>query len=60
MNKNIGGQFSYDTLARLHRPTDPVALKAEVIRMRNNGLRPVDISFHLRLSLPQVLEMLRA
>jgi hypothetical protein len=60
MTRNIPGVVRYDLLAQLNRPTDRTALRAEVVRMRSTGLRPVDISFHLRLSLSQVLEMLRA
>jgi hypothetical protein len=59
--KSIGGALRYDLLAQLHRPTDPTALQIEVRRLAGEQrLSPSDISVALRLSLPQVREMLSA
>lgn len=55
----IGGVMDYRVLARLHRPTDPAALNAELSRLRATGLTPADISVALGLALPAVHEGLR-
>lgn len=58
---SIGGVLRYDLLAQLHRPADPVDLQAEVRRLAGEQrLTAADISIALRLSLPQVREMLAA
>jgi len=57
--RSIGGPLRYDLLAQQHRPTEPAALQAEVRRLANEQrLSASDISVALRLSLPQVREML--
>jgi hypothetical protein len=49
---NIGGTLgmsAYAQLAQLHRPTDPVALAAEIRRLHISGLTARDIAVALRL-----------
>jgi hypothetical protein len=50
---------SYDPRAKLHRPSDPAALAAEVRRLHGLGLTAADISVALRLDLAQVRETLQ-
>lgn len=59
MNKNIGGVMDYALLAKKHMPADPAVLRAEVCRLAASGLKPMDISVALRMSLPHVLEAIR-
>jgi|GEM_PF-5966570 len=58
MTRDIPGALGYHQLATLHRPTDPAALATEIRRMASRGLTPRDISFHLALDYPTVLEAL--
>jgi DNA-binding NarL/FixJ family response regulator len=58
MNR-IGGVLDYRLLANLHRPSDPVALKLEVIRLSASGLKARDIAQALQLSWVAVEQMLR-
>lgn len=59
----IGGRLGmqeYAVLANLHRPTDPEALTAEIHQLHRGGLKPLDISTALRLSVVQVAAVLAA
>lgn len=56
---SIGGNLNYAALAQVHRPTDPMALRAEVRRLAaSQRLTAVDIATALNLNLVQVREML--
>ena len=61
MKRTVPRLLDYAALAQLHRPTDPAALQAEVRRLASQQrLSATDISVALRVSLPQVREMLAA
>lgn len=49
----------YHHRATRHRPGNPADLRAEVRRLACSGLKPRDIAGALRMSVPEVLGMLR-
>lgn len=55
----IGGALDYRVLAELHRPSDPALLKAEICRLADSGLTPMDIAIALRIDPVLVREMLK-
>ena len=57
MNR-IGGVLDYARLAQQHKPTDPVALAAEIQRQHAQGLKPRDIASHLAVHIDVVLRAL--
>jgi hypothetical protein len=57
---SIGGPLDYAALARLHRPTEPAALQAEVRRLAASGLTAQDVATALRLDLVVVRTLLAA
>jgi hypothetical protein len=60
---NIGGVLdmaAYAQLAQLHRPTDPLALAAEIRRLHRSGLTAQDIATALRLAPDTVVNTLGA
>jgi len=55
----IDSGLDYIGLAQIHRPTDPLALAAEIRRLRKHEhLTPRDISVALRLDIAAVLNAL--
>jgi hypothetical protein len=52
--------MEYTARAELYRPHDPAALQVEVRRLTAAGLTAMDVAAAMRLTLPQVCEMLRA
>ena len=59
----VGGSLGlaeYAALAQLHRPTDPVALAAEIHRLHRSGLTARDIAVALRLAPDAVANTLGA
>jgi DNA-directed RNA polymerase specialized sigma24 family protein len=42
--------------AQQHRPTNPALLRAAIIELQAQGLKPRDIAQAMRVSLPVVLE----
>jgi len=54
------GMSAYAQLAQLHRPTDPVALAAEIRRLHSSGLAARDIAVALRLAADVVANTLGA
>ena len=58
----IGGRHGrdgadYARRAQAHRPDDPTA---EIRRLRDGGLKPIDISVALKIALPAVFTALRS
>jgi hypothetical protein len=63
MTANVGGTLdmsAYAQLAEMHRPTDPIALAAEIRRLHESGLTARDIATALRLAPDVVINMLNA
>ena len=63
MTSNVGGTLdmsAYAQLAQLHRPTEPIALAAEIRRLHESGLTARGIATALRLAPHVVINMLNA
>ena len=60
---NVGGTLDMSAsaqLAEMHRPTDPMALAAEIRRLHASGLTARDIATALRLAPDSVINLLNA